>query len=301
MKVIPKKSLGQHWLNNEAILHAICEAADVQPGDNVLEIGPGLGSLTKKLLSRGANVVAVEYDHALSASLTQNLVQDMSQVSSALQVLEDSPHVLEDSPHKSVLEDSPHKSHKLSGLDRLTVVEGDILRYDLQQLPEGYKVVANIPYYLTSKLIRVLCEAPNSFSRAALLIQREVAERVCAEQGDMSLLSVSTQFYCEVSLGIFVPKEFFVPPPKVDSQVLELRRRDQPLFQDVETKTFFRIARAGFSQKRKTLLNSLSAGLRLDKGSTETIIRRANIDPKSRAQTLSLEQWHDLYKAIDIH
>lgn len=285
MKVIPKKSLGQHWLNNEAILHAICEAADVQPGDNVLEIGPGLGSLTKKLLSRGANVVAVEYDHALSASLTQNLVQDMSQVSSALQVLED----------------SPHKSHKLSGLDRLTVVEGDILRYDLQQLPEGYKVVANIPYYLTSKLIRVLCEAPNSFSRAALLIQREVAERVCAEQGDMSLLSVSTQFYCEVSLGIFVPKEFFVPPPKVDSQVLELRRRDQPLFQDVETKTFFRIARAGFSQKRKTLLNSLSAGLRLDKGSTETIIRRANIDPKSRAQTLSLEQWHDLYKAIDIH
>lgn len=285
MKVIPKKSLGQHWLNNEAILHAICEAADVQPGDNVLEIGPGLGSLTKKLLSRGANVVAVEYDHALSASLTQNLVQDMSQVSSALQVLED----------------SPHKSHKLSGLDRLTVVEGDILRYDLQQLPEGYKVVANIPYYLTSKLIRVLCEAPNSFSRAALLIQREVAERVCAEQGDMSLLSVSTQFYCEVSLGIFVPKEFFVPPPKVDSQVLELRRRDQPLFQDVETKTFFRIARAGFSQKRKTLLNSLSAGLRLDKGSTETIIRRANIDPKSRAQTLSLEQWHDLYKVIDIH
>jgi 16S rRNA (adenine1518-N6/adenine1519-N6)-dimethyltransferase len=181
---------------------------------------------------------------------------------------------------------------------RLTVVESDILRFNLQQLPEGYKVVANIPYYLTSNLIRVLCESPNRFSQAALLIQKEVAERVCADPGDMSLLSVSIQYYCEVSLGVFVPKELFTPPPKVDSQVLVLRRREQPLFPDVDEKQFFRLVRAGFSQRRKTLINALSGGLQIGKDTATTLVESAGLDPKIRAQALSLDDWARLYSHL---
>lgn len=264
-EAIPKKSLGQHWLHDDAALESICESAAVQTGDVVLEIGPGLGTLTRKLLQRGARVTAVEYDPYLAQTLS-----------------------------KLLQEDSPLKTEDL---ERLTVVEGDILRFNLQQLPGGYKVVANIPYYLTSNLIRVLCESQNPFSQAALLMQKEVAERVCAQPGDMSLLSVSTQFYCETSLGAFVPKELFTPPPKVDSQVLELRFRSEPLFPNVDTKQFFRLVRAGFSQKRKTLLNALSGGLGISKAEAGDLLEQAGIRKTDRAQMLSLEQWHKLYRA----
>jgi len=263
--VVPNKSLGQHWLYDDATLESICDSAQVQPGDVVLEVGPGLGTLTRKLLARGAHVTAVEFD----SHLAQTLLSHCS---------EDSPLNMEEAA-------------------RLTVVEADILRFNLQQLPAGYKVVANIPYYLTSNLIRVLCESQNPFSRAALLIQKEVAERVCAQPGDMSLLSVSTQFYCETSLGAFVPKELFTPPPKVDSQVLELRFRSEPLFPGVNTKQFFRVVRAGFSQKRKTLLNSLSGGLGLGKTEVSVLLELAGIQPNDRAQMLSIEQWHSLHVA----
>ena len=268
----PKKSLGQHWLYDATTLSAICDAVDVQPGDQVLEVGPGLGTLTQKLLERGAFVTAVEFDTNLASNLPKNLHQ-----------------FWEDSPPKMEL------------LKNLTVVEGDILQFNLQQLPKGYKVVANIPYYLTSNLIRVLCESLNPFSQAALLIQKEVAERVCAGPGDMSLLSVSAQFYCETSLGVAVPKEQFTPPPKVDSQVLVLQYRSTPLFPGVDMKVFFRLVRAGFSQKRKTLLNSLSAGLAVSKSETANLLEKAQIIPTRRAQTLSLQEWHKLYKAYVIN
>ncbi|QQS69450.1 ribosomal RNA small subunit methyltransferase A [Candidatus Saccharibacteria bacterium] len=262
----PKKSLGQHWLHDEPTLDSICDAAQVTIGDNVLEIGPGLGTLTARLLQRGAHVTAVEFDSHLAQTLKQTLTRHSK----------DSPLKMED-------------------IQNLTVLEGDILQFNLQQLPEGYKVVANIPYYLTSNLIRVLCESPNRFSTAALLIQKEVAERVVAQPGKMSLLSVSTQFYCEVSLGAFVPAKLFTPPPKVDSQVLILHRREKPLFNDVDTKQFFKIVKAGFSQKRKTLLNSLSGGLGADKQQVSVLLETAQLAPSRRAQTLSLTEWHQLY------
>jgi 16S rRNA (adenine1518-N6/adenine1519-N6)-dimethyltransferase len=270
----PKKSLGQHWLHDQAVLESICDSANVQAGDTVLEVGPGLGTLTRRLLARGAAVTAVEYDTHLAQTLAARCAQPAQQ---------------------PPWEDSPPK---IGGFGNLTVVEGDILQFNLQQLPEGYKVVANIPYYLTSNLVRVLCESANPFSQAAMLIQKEVAERVCAGPGAMSMLSVSTQFYCEVSLGVFVPKELFTPPPKVDSQVLILRRRAQPFLPDVEPKPFFRLVRAGFSQKRKTLLNSLSAGLQLSKEQTNAALAQAGIPAATRAQALSLPQWHALYKAL---
>ena len=153
MEVIPKKSLGQHWLHDEPTLDAIVDAAGVQAGDNVLEVGPGLGTLTRRLLARGAAVTAVEFDTVLAEKLPVALA-DVSEGS-------------------------------------LSVVHQDILQFDLTQLEPGYKVVANIPYYLTSNLIRVLCESTNPFSQAAILIQKEVAERAAARPGQMSLLSVS--------------------------------------------------------------------------------------------------------------
>ncbi|HSW66872.1 MAG TPA: 16S rRNA (adenine(1518)-N(6)/adenine(1519)-N(6))-dimethyltransferase RsmA [Bacillota bacterium] len=252
-----KKSLGQHWLDDDASLEAMCVAADVRPGDTVLEVGPGPGALTQKLAARADRVVAVEFDHELAEKLA-------ARVPAA----------------------------------NLEVVEQDILKFDLNTLPPGYKVAANIPYYLTSNLLRVLCEAPNHFSMATLLIQKEVAERVCASPGNMSILSVSVQYYCAVGLGPLVPARLFTPPPKVDSQILCLEYRARPLFVDVDTKIFFRVVKAGFAQRRKTLLNSLSAGLHLSREETMAALERAAIAPSTRAQNLGLEQWHALYTAL---
>jgi 16S rRNA (adenine1518-N6/adenine1519-N6)-dimethyltransferase len=251
-----KKSLGQHWLQDELSLEAMVASADVQPGDTVLEIGPGPGTLTQLLVRSAKHVVAVEFDDDLARELPQRVPAD-----------------------------------------NLKVVHQDILSFDLTSLPPNYKVVANIPYYLTSNLLRTLCESPNHFSMGSILIQKEVAERVCASPGSMSILAVSVQFYCEVGLGPLVPARLFTPPPKVDSQILMVSWREQPLFPDVDTKVFFRVVKAGFSQKRKTLLNSLSAGLQLDRAETTQLLQTANIQPTVRAQALSLQQWHDLYTA----
>lgn len=250
-----KKSLGQHWLNDEASLDAMLTSVSLTSDDTVLEIGPGPGALTQKLVAKAKQVIAVEFDDDLARELPTRVPAD-----------------------------------------NLKVVNQDILSFDLTQLPEGYKVIANIPYYLTSNLLRVLCESPNHFTQTSLLIQKEVTERVCAKPGGMSLLSVSVQYYCEVSLGLLVPAEYFTPPPKVDSQILCLTYRTTPLFDDVDTKQFFRLVKSGFSQRRKTLLNSLSAGLHLSREETNAMLVTAGIAPGVRAQALSLEQWHDLYQ-----
>jgi 16S rRNA (adenine1518-N6/adenine1519-N6)-dimethyltransferase len=255
MTDIPKKSLGQHWLDDAASLDAMVEAAEISLNDVVLEIGPGPGTLTEELVHSAKHVTAVEFDEALAQKLPGRVPAD-----------------------------------------NLTVVQSDILGFDLTSLAPGYKVVANIPYYLTSNLLRVLCESPNHFSKAAILIQKEVAQRVCAKPGAMSLLSVSVQFYCEASLGDIIPAALFTPPPKVDSQILKLTYRTTPLFPGTDTKQFFRVVRAGFSQRRKTLLNSLSAGLQLDRQQTADLLEAANIPSGQRAQALDLSQWHTLYQ-----
>lgn len=254
----PKKSLGQHWLHDEATLLAITQAAEVSKGDTVLEIGPGLGTLTELLTNQAKQVIAVEFDSQLAADL---------------------PHCVRAA--------------------NLTVVEQDILRFDLASLPKNYKVVANIPYYLTSNLIRVLSESQNPPNVAVLLVQKEVAERAAAQPGDMSILSVTAQFYWQLGLGMLVPAKLFTPPPKVDSQVLILQRPEKPLFPDVDQPAFFRLVKTGFAQRRKTLLNSLGAGLSLSREATEELLSAAKLDPRSRAQTLSLDDWHSLYQAFN--
>ena len=182
--------------------------------------------------------------------------------------------------------------------DNLEIISQDILKFDFSSLPPGYKIVANIPYYLTSNLIRVLSEASNTPSLAVLLVQKEVAERVAAKPGSMSTLSVTAQYYWQASLGQLVPAELFTPPPKVDSQVLILQKRPEPLFSKVDTKAFFAVVKAGFSERRKKLRSSLSGGLHLSKTEVELVLAKAGIDPNLRAQALSLDDWHDIYQAL---
>lgn len=180
----------------------------------------------------------------------------------------------------------------------LKVENTDILQYDLTKLPKGYKVVANVPYYITSALVRHLLESKNPPSLAVMLVQKEVAQRICAEPGQMSILAVSAQLYAEVNLGILVTADKFDPPPKVDSQVVILQARKKPLFKDLDVKKFFRVVRAGFGEKRKTLRNSLSGGLQLSKQDTEVLLDKVGVAQTTRAQQLSLEDWDKITKLV---
>lgn len=184
------------------------------------------------------------------------------------------------------------------GATNLTVVHDDILRFDFSSVPAPYKIVANIPYYLTSNLIRRLSESDNPPTAAALLVQKEVAQRVAAKPGSMSLLSVTAQFYWEVSPGQLVPAALFKPAPKVDSQILILNRLATDRFDDVVPANFFRLVKAGFSERRKTLSNSLSGGLRLKKTEANELLDKAGIEQRLRPQNLSLDDWHKLYKVL---
>lgn len=251
------KKLGQHWLFDDASLEAMCDAADIIAADDVLEIGPGTGTLTAKLLQRGAHVVAVELDTRLADNLSAHFG------------------------------DQDFELHTQS-----------ILTFDLTTMPMGYKLVANIPYYLTSHLIRVLSESANPPSVAVLLVQKEVAERVCSAPGDMSLLSVTAQYYWQANLGTLVPAKLFTPPPEVDSQILILKRRKEILFGPIDTKVFFRIVKAGFSARRKKLRGSLSGGLRISKDEADELLNKSSISPDRRAQELSLDDWYRLYQSL---
>ena len=258
----PKKSLGQNFLVDESALAKITAAADLTASDTVLEIGPGLGSLTRHLAAAARRVVAVELDEAMLPALR----------------------------------------HTLQSCANVEIVHSDILKYALTAsqsgLLPGYKVVANIPYYITSALVRRLLEADVRPSLIVLTVQREVAERICAGPGDMSLLAVSVQFYCAPRLVARIPAGAFYPPPDVDSAVLKLDVFTQPAVAVADTDHFFQVVKAGFSQKRKQLRNSVSAGLRLESRHVDELLMRAGIDPKRRAETLTLEEWGALAKVV---
>jgi 16S rRNA (adenine1518-N6/adenine1519-N6)-dimethyltransferase len=177
------------------------------------------------------------------------------------------------------------------------VLRGDIMQFDLTALPPGYKVVANVPYYITSKITRLLLESANPPGLATLLVQKEVAERMAAQPGDMSILAVSVQFYTEPRLGPLVPARLFTPPPEVDSRIITLMRQPQPRFPDVPAAEYFRVVRAGFGEKRKKLRNSLSGGLHLDKPAAEELLAKAGVPAGARAEELSLNDWYNLTKA----
>ena len=166
-------------------------------------------------------------------------------------------------------------------------------------MPEDYVVVANVPYYITSKIIQLLTTAGNKPRTIVLLIQKEVAVRLAAQPGDMSILAVSAQIYADVTLGDVVPAKYFTPPPKVDSQVVILTTRPKALVSDEQEKLFFRVVKAGFSAKRKKLRSSISSGLHISKPEAETLLNGAGINPDDRAEQLSLEDWSRLTAAVD--
>jgi 16S rRNA (adenine1518-N6/adenine1519-N6)-dimethyltransferase len=250
------KSLGQNFLQDHFALQAIASAAEIQPTDTVLEIGPGLGSLTRYLAAAAKQVGAVELDMDLLVPLRAVLA-----------------------PYSNV-----------------QIIHGDILKLSPQKLvtEEDYIVAANIPYYITSAVIRHLLESNPKPRRIVLTIQKEVAERICAKPGDMSLLALSVQVYGNPRIAARIPANAFFPEPKVDSAVLNVDIYSDPLIKPELIEAFFKMIKAGFSQKRKTLRNSLSSGLHISTTSAAEILTKANIDPMRRAETLSIEEWQTL-------
>ena len=254
------KGLGQNFLQDPMALEDIVSTAKIQATDTVLEIGPGLGSLTRYLAVSAKDVIAVELD--------QNLIPPLQAV--------------------------------LSPYQNVRIIHGDILKLSPNELltESNYLVVANIPYYITSAVIRHLLESESKPHCIVLTIQKEVAQRICAKPGDMSLLALSVQVYGMPRIAAQIPAEAFFPAPKVDSAVLVIDIYPSPLIEEELLDSFFRVVKAGFSQKRKTLRNSLSSGLHISTTNAAELLLRANIDPQCRAETLSIEEWERLAQIL---
>ncbi len=256
----PRKGLGQNFLVDHGALKRITACAELSGTEHVLEIGAGLGSLTRLLAVNARRVTAVEID--------QNLIPLLNEVVT---------------PFKNV-----------------DVVQGDILELDPQKLVEkdGYVVVANIPYYITSAIIRHLLESPRQPARLVLTMQREVAERICAEAGDLSLLALSVQLYGKPHIAAEIPASAFYPAPKVDSATLRVDLYPEPFLDVSQRNLFFTVVKAAFSQKRKMLRNTLAAGLHLSNEQVVAVLTAAGIDPTRRAQTVDLVEWRTLIGEI---
>ncbi len=268
----PKKSLGQNYLIDNSHLDRIAEAGDLSPADAVLEVGPGLGVLTRRLADRAGCVVAVELDDRLIDVLRSLFVERKN-----VTII-----------HGDILAQQPRAFFAAAGCH--PPIDGS----------SGYKVVANLPYYITSPVLRHLLEAAPPPLLTVVMVQREVAERICAQPGDMSILAVSVQFYAVPTIVQRVPAGAFYPRPAVDSAVLRLELRPAPAVPDVAPERFFRVVRAGFAQKRKQLLNSLSAGLGRPKEEVAAALAAARIDPRRRAETLALAEWGALCRALAV-
>ncbi len=254
----PKKRWGQHFLHDPHHLNHIVAAASLSSQDVVLEIGAGTGSLTEQLLARAGQVIAVEIDPQLVSHL------------------------------RRTLDHYPH----------LTVVEGDILALDPATLVDryagegrAYKVVANLPYYITSAVMRHLLEARRSPRLLVVTVQEEVAQRMCARPPEMNLLAVSVQLYGQPRVVHRIPRGAFRPIPQVDSAVVRIDVFDRPRVSIPDREFFFRVVKAGFHQRRKQLRNALAAGLGLSRAAVTALLAAADIDPRRRAETLTLEEW----------
>jgi 16S rRNA (adenine1518-N6/adenine1519-N6)-dimethyltransferase len=253
-----KKGLGQHFLVDGRVLGRIVAAADLTPQDTVIEVGPGLGILTQELVQHAGRVMAIEADAEMVSALGELAAR------------------------------SPN----------LTIIHGDIMHIDPVSLlsspnsvASSYKVVANIPYYITSALLRHFMEASRQPTLMVVMVQKEVGKAIVARPGDMSLLAVSIQFYGRPSIVARVPARSFYPPPQVDSVILRVDVYEKPPIDVPSARAFFETVRAGFSAPRKQLRNSLSQGLVIGTQEAVDLLQRAGIDPRRRAETLSIEEW----------
>ncbi len=250
----PNKGLGQNFLIDKNILDKIVQAANIKNTDTVLEVGPGIGTLTQELAQKAKRVIAVEKDKSMIEILAETL----------------------------------------SGFTNVEVINNDILKIE-QSLPAGYKLVANIPYYLTSPLIRLFLEAQSKPKEIVLLVQKEVAQRICSKPGDMSLLAVSVQFYANCEIVFNVSKNSFWPIPKVDSAIIKIIPAEK---YKISAELFFKVVKAGFSHPRKQLIGNLSGQLNLPKEQVKDWLLKNNINSAQRAETLSVEDWVVLAKSF---
>ena len=256
-----RKSLGQHFLVDEAALEDIVLAAELTMEDVVIEVGPGLGVLTGELAGRSGEVIAIELDTKLASFL----------------------------------------EHRFSSFSNVAVINADILEVRLSQLVEGrgnYKVVANLPYYITSPVLRHFLEASVRPSLMVVTVQKEVGEVITARPGEMTLLAISVQLYSKPTIISYVPASSFYPPPKVDSVIVRFDLLPEPAVKVADVNGFFKVVRCGFSSPRKQLRNSLAQGLGVVPAVVASLLEEAGIEPQRRAETLCLEEWERLYESL---
>lgn len=268
--ITARKSLGQHFLIDESVLEQIVSAAELNPEDIVIEVGPGLGTLTKQLAEHVAKVIAVELDSKLVEMLRR----------------------------------------ELPPFSNVSIVNADILQITPSQLLErysgfsggafaaNYKVVANLPYYITSPVLRHFLEASLKPSLMVVMVQREVGEAIVASEGKMSLLSIGVQFYSKPTITARVSAKSFYPPPKVNSVVLRLDLYSKPVVEVTDIPGFFEVVGCGFRSPRKQLRNSLARGLEMSPGEIDLLLEEAGIEGKRRPETLSLEEWRKLWEVL---
>ena len=258
-----RKGLGQHFLIDREVLELITSAAELTPADVIVEVGPGLGVLTRELAKKAGLVIAIELDNKLAALLKQTLASFNNVI---------------------IIND-----------DVLKIEPGALLNQQKVRFP--YKVVANLPYYITSPVLRHFLEASAKPQMMIVMVQKEVAEAIVAKPGEMSLLSVSIQFYGEPRIISYVPAQCFYPAPEVDSAILRIDLYPQPAVA-VDEAGFFELVRGGFTAPRKQIANSLAQGLGLPKAEVLPLLETANIVPQRRAETLTLGEWAQLWRAF---
>ncbi len=261
-----RKGLGQHFLIDEGVLHLITSAAELSPADIVIEVGPGLGVLTRELARRAGRVIAIELDRQLAQNLRETL----------------------------------------ASAGNVAIINEDVLDVDISALlreqaglkpVDHYKVVANLPYYITSPVLRHFLEASSRPEIMVVMVQKEVAKAIVAEPGQRSVLSISVQFYGKPRIVSYVPNKSFYPAPEVDSAILRIDLYPEPPVPVTDVGSFFELVRSGFAAPRKQLVNSLAQGLGLPKAEAFTLLEKAGINPQRRAETLTLEEWARLWQA----
>ncbi|HOK35188.1 MAG TPA: 16S rRNA (adenine(1518)-N(6)/adenine(1519)-N(6))-dimethyltransferase RsmA [Candidatus Pacearchaeota archaeon] len=253
----PKKYLGQNFLKDREVLKEITKAAEIQPDDIILEIGPGFGILTEELTKKAKKVIAIEKDERLVKILKE----------------------------------------KFKDFKNIEIIQGDVLKLTTEnlQLTTNYKVVANLPYYITSPVIRKFLETENPPKLMVLMVQKEVAQRICSKPPKMSLLSIACQLYSKPKIVKIIKKDCFWPKPKVDSAIIKLITNNLKFITNEFREEFFKIVKAGFSSSRKQLKNNLK---KIFGDKTNEVLVKAGIDPARRAETLSVEDWMKIYNVI---
>ena len=257
----PNKAFGQNFLVDHDVLLYIVEAAEIHAGDQVLELGAGTGVLTRELAKRARRVVAVELEREMLSLLTKTT----------------------------------------RNYTNVEIMERNLLYVDPAEIfvSDSYKLVANLPYYIASPTFRHFLESANTPRLFVVMVQYEVAQRIVAAPGDLSLLGVSIQFYGEPKIVAHVPARAFYPAPKVDSAILRIDLKDEVPLTPGQRDSFFRLVQAGFSQRRKQLHNSLAHGLHRKNADVQPWLLAANIDPSRRAETLSIEDWLQLWHEME--